>query len=644
MDFDASQFAGWLDRIDAVGYRLFRRLLDSEGEFVGTVERKLTQAAIAEPVEMYLSRIAAAGLALGALSVGAVLVVDFSPLRLVDLVGWQSVLVAVIAGVLGGGLTVGAFLGRLWLLAGRRTREIDYLLPDAVAYMYALSTGGLNEVEVIESMAAASDTYGEVAREFQRIVQEMRYFDVDYRSAIRAQALVTPSDELAEFLTDFLSIINSGGDLVAFLDDKREKHMRAARRRQAGALETLELFGELYIALSLFPLLLIIVLVIMGIMGTSHPGRIYATVYGLIPIGNLAFLVLVSMVKREDPGDGMIDAAHGRRTDEASESVDGLLGVSAAGTPLEARIERRARTHRLVARIAHPFSSCRESPARVLWVTVPATIVLLWWVTQHGGVPTSWSGITRIPVISTTWFLFVPIYLNVLPVSIFYEWDKRTRRPITGKLSDTLRKLSSANDTGLSLLESIETVAETASGRLADELAGVRARVEYGASLHDALVAFNNEYHVPRLARTVKLIAKAQETSSQISDVLRTAAQASEHQDELDHERRSRTRLQVVIIAMTYLTMVAVVLVLKTQFLDVLANVFDSGTPSGVVASLGTGANRSELSLLLFHAITLQAVLSGVIAGYIREGTVSAGFKFVVALSTAALLAWVVIG
>jgi len=41
----------------------------------------------------------------------------------------------------------------------------------------------------------------------------------------------------------------------------------------------------MYILLSLFPLLLIIILVIMGMMGESDDFLLYATVYALIPAG-----------------------------------------------------------------------------------------------------------------------------------------------------------------------------------------------------------------------------------------------------------------------------------------------------------------------------------------------------------------------
>jgi len=41
------------------------------------------------------------------------------------------------------------------------------LLPDAVAFMYALSIGGMNELDILEATARADDVYGEISKEFE---------------------------------------------------------------------------------------------------------------------------------------------------------------------------------------------------------------------------------------------------------------------------------------------------------------------------------------------------------------------------------------------------------------------------------------------------------------------------------------------
>jgi flagellar protein FlaJ len=172
--------------------------------------------------------------------------------------------------------------------------------------------------------------------------------------------------------------------------------------------------------------------------------------------------------------------------------------------------------------------------------------------------------------------------------------------------------------------------------------------VNYGTSLKTALREFNNKYHIPRLARTVKLISKAQEASSQITSVLTTAAQASENQDDILRDRKSRTRMQVVIIIMTYMTLLGVMAILKIKFLDVMAGLASQASSGGGGGAGGGGqfggnVDTDLLTLLFFHAVTLQALISGFIAGYIRDVSIMAGVKFAVILPTFALLVFLFI-
>jgi flagellar protein FlaJ len=669
-------------------YPLFRLLFDEEGDFVADVGEKLAQARMSVTVELYLSRALGVGALAGALLwlVGTALawglfalgIVPRAALSLGARIPNETLAELAIAlkvpaaigvsglvfGAIGFGLGFGALVAAPYSRASSRRREINMLLVDAISFMYALSVGGLNQLEIIEAMGKADDTYGEVAAEFQSIVSETEYFGTDYRTAIRDQAMETPSDELSQFLTDMLSIINSGGDMQDFLDDKKEKHMRTAKQEQEMTLETLELFGEMYMTLSLFPLLLIIILVIMGMLGSGGDNTmLYGTVYGLIPLTGVGFLVLVSTVKQDEIGDGYLtpDDATDRLESAGREGLFhlGLVEGFVGDYRLFDRLWSREGTFKTAALLKQPHLFFRDNPSYTLALTVPAVAVLLGIAVGSGSAPTTWDAMVEAPVWSTFMWVYVPVYVTAIPLAAFHTWNVRSRAAITGKLSDNLRKLASSNDTGLTLLESLSTVADTSSGKLADEFDVIYGKVQYGMSLKEALVEFNNEYHIPRLARTVKLVTKAQEASSQITDVLSTAAQASENQDDVLRERKSRTRMQVVIIVMTYLTLLAVMAILKTQFLDVMSGLTEQAGSGGGAAgggaagggagdtggpSFGGGVDTNLLSLLFFHAVTLQAILSGFIAGYIRDADIVSGVKFVVVLQSIALAVWMVVG
>jgi flagellar protein FlaJ len=89
---------------------------------------------------------------------------------------------------------------------------------------------------------------------------------------------------------------------------------------------------------------------------------------------------------------------------------------------------------------------------------------------------------------------------------------------------------------------------------------------------------------------------------------------------------------------------------LKTQFLDVMAGLVESGSQAGQESSQAAsqGGQQSltgdiepqKLSMMFFHAVTLQSILSGFISGYMRDADLLSGVKYTVILMTIALLVW----
>ncbi|WP_207588622.1 type II secretion system F family protein [Halomontanus rarus] len=681
---DTGSGTGMNTSSDALGdtfYPLYERLFSEDSQLASDVETKLAQARMTDTVELYLSRAIGIGFISGlflwllGLMIGYALfltglvetqgilgmpIPENATIRWLVLNGRDPALVlltGLVLGSIGFALGFGSLVAVPYSRASARKREINMLLTDAVSFMYALSVGGLNQLEILEAMAQADDTYGEVSKEFQSIVQETEYFDIDYRTAIRKQAIETPSDELSQFLTDMLSIVNSGGDMESFLEDKKEKHMRTAKQQQELTLETLELFGEMYMTLSLFPLLLIIIMVIMQMMpdaGVSN-NMLYMTVYGLIPLTGVAFIVLVSTVKHDEPGDGFLTAGPDNRRIESARNQGllnlGLVEQFTGEHSVFDRIKNREGTHETMSVLKKPHLFFRDNPLLTLALTVPASLVIVATAMVNGSSPMTWDELVANPIWGTFIYLYVPVYITMIPLAIFREWNVRSRTKVVKSLSDDLRKLSSANDTGMTLLESMKSVSDTTNSRLAREFEVMHTKVNYGMSLTEALTEFNNKYHIPRLARTVKLVTKAQEASNQISNVLRTAAQASENHDDIQRDRISRTRMQVVIILMTFMTLLAVIAILKTQFIDTVAGLettdadVDAGGAGGGMADadLTENINTNLLSLLFFHAITFQAILSGFISGYIRDADLLSGLKYVIVLVTIALVAWVMV-
>lgn len=674
MSADSSSQIGDMDvNIDFLGdlfYPVYKRVFGENSDFVGNVESKLKEARMKETTEYFISKGLGVGIITGIVlwvlgmitgyvifALGVVSPETFSlglpaPTETIKetlrslVVPVVVVGSGVIFGVIGFVAGFGGYVGVPYQKANNRERNINILLPDAVSFMYALSVGGMNQLEILKAMAGTEETYGEIAKEFQSIINETEYLGEDYRNAIRTQSLETPSDPLAQFFTDMLSIIDSGGDIESFLEDKKELYMKTAKQEQEKTLETLELFGQMYMTLSIFPLLLLIVLVVMGIMGQVQEQTLYMVVYGLTPGISIVFLILVAGVKRDDPGDGYLTTDEGDIAGK-SDIIDTTQvdEYTDSGSVFDS-IRKKQRQYEVAEILTAPHVFFKNYPVFTLFITIPIVLVLFVAGVMQGLVPTTHAGLKDQVVWGTLFWVYIPGYIVLIPLTVFYEWNVRSRKSITGKLSETLRKMASANDTGQTLQESIYTVASTATGNLAHELGVINSKINYGVSVKQALIEFNNKYYIPRMSRTIKLIVEAQETTNEISDVLITAARASEITDDIERERKKRTRMQIAIILMTFFTLLGVMALIQSEFITVMVEITGGASGNsggGGAGSAVTGLDGGMLSMLFFHAVTLQAILAGYIAGFIRTGEVLSGSKYVVALLTAALIVWSVV-
>lgn len=656
-----------IDTLGDLFYPLFDRLFADNSDFVGNVETKLKQARMRETTEYYLSKGLGIGVVIGlilwvfgmalgygifafnfitpeTLSLGIPVPNEATAELLRSLVVPIIVILSGITfGTIGFAVGFGGYVGIPYQRASQRKRNINILLPDAISFMYALAVGGMNQLEILRAMAQTEETYDEVSKEFQSIINETEYLGEDYRNAIRTQALETPSDPFAQFLTDMLSIIDSGGDIESFLEDKKERHMRTAKQEEESTLDTLELFGEMYMTISMFPLLLLIILVVMGIMGQAREEMLYLVVYGMIPVIGVGFLVIIASAKKDDPGNGYLSVEPGETAEKKGVIDLSEIDQHTDSSSVFSFIKSQQRNYEIREIFASPHQFFKQYPTYTLLVTVPIALAVLGIGLVQGIAPTSLDGMMNQVVWGTLFWVYIPTYIILTPLAIFYEWNVRSRQTIIGKLSVNLRKIASANDTGQTLQEAIETVATTSTGNLARELSIIHAKISYGISVKQALIEFNNKYHIPRLSRTIKLIVEAQQATNEISDVLTTAARASENADDIERERRSRTQMQVAIILMTFLTLLGVMAILQSQFIDVMVELTQGNSGGGGAGSPVTGLDGGMLSMLFFHAVTLQALLAGFIAGIIRTGKPLSGTKFVVVLLTVSIAAWSVV-
>ena len=106
---------------------------------------------------------------------------------------------------------------------------------------------------------------------------------------------------LQDLLTNLLSVIDSGGDVTTYLNGKTDQYLQRVMQDQKSFLEMLGLIAESYVtAFVAGPLFIIIMASVMTIMNGGSPMILYVIVYGMLPLGSVMFIVLISILTPSD--------------------------------------------------------------------------------------------------------------------------------------------------------------------------------------------------------------------------------------------------------------------------------------------------------------------------------------------------------
>jgi len=655
MEVQVKQKETYLTRFDGLSYTLFGDFYDEKRSRFDKLEAYLKQARMPYDVDLYLSRMTLAtllGTGIGLLILTPILGVFSASGMLsgmlplpspIDTIG-MAALSFIISGIIFVAIGTGITYINLALKASSRRRRIDQTVPYAATFMYALSRGGMNFVQVMRVLADSEDAYGEVSKEMDSILRDMDYMSVDLPRALRRGAQRSPSNKFGDFMDDLVSIIDSGADLTEFLEEKSEEFLAEAEREQKNFLTTLSLLGEVYVtAFVAGPLFLIIITVVMSMLGGSAIVQLYGIVYGLLPLMNFVFFILIDTITTDE--GSLSDTIDTNRISTTSEELHAKYDEYASSkNRIEDIIEEKEYRER--SEILHnPIGWLLEKPLRSMVFTAPITGIYLVVAFLFQFAPLSFEAMSTDPVSVTLIYILIPLYINFLPLSVIFEISFRRETKLLNRLPDALKQLASSNAIGMTLTESLNTVAESTSGKLGKELEKVGNDIKWNNDINEALISFANRVKLPVVARTVKLITEANQSTGDIADVLDVAAKDIGQRQILKKERSNEMMMYTVVVLISYGVYLFVIAMLDNAFLTEIANIADGSSPtsgspdspaglSGGGTGGGSGAiNLSNLPIeqfrmVFYHSTIIQALGSGLLAGQLSKNEVTAGLKY----------------
>ncbi|MFC7077819.1 type II secretion system F family protein [Haloarcula halophila] len=542
------------------------------------------------------------------------------------------VLPAVLAGLFG----VGTWYVRYYLpgqKATARARRLALVYPSGVAYMYALSRGGLDIVEILRRLSEDEDTYGEVAREAALVTNQMDYLGRDFPQALREASEVTPSPILSDFFSDLLSIVESGGSVESFLADQREDAIQDARSVQAEYLERVELFAEVYVTLLIAgPLFVLILLMVIGITGTSTLTEVNAIVYLGIPGGSVLSILVLDQL--------------GAPFRQNALTADAPVFDSPAVPDQEdakAYAKRKRRAKRLDT-LTHPWRLFVERPLWVLVLSVPLALAVVGALVAGNVVAVSMSALLGAPLGTTALLIVLPLFVALGPLAVFQGIRQRRLDTIRRRFPSVLSSWASANRMGLRPSEALRIASERADTALSAEMERVNNETAWFDDLRGALLRLARRSRTRIVTRTLRLIVEADEASGNLDETLSVAAEDARMQRELERARSRELSSYVVAAIVSFFVYLAILLLINEFYFEQAVAVGQQAGDQATELPVSLQSIDADgFKLAFIHSSLVQALFIGLMAGKLSRGNVLAGLNYSLGMIAITLLAFGVV-
>jgi flagellar protein FlaJ len=499
-----------------------------------------------------------------------------------------SLFIVIFLTALLGGITYGLFLVYPAFQAGERKQSIDKNLPFAVTFMYALSRGGMNVIDILRAISKSEDTYEETSREIDIVLRDMEYFGSDLKTALHNLCEITPSEKLKDLMYNLLTVIDSGGNISVYFKDKSEQYLNTAKVEQKGFLETLGLIAESYVtAFVAGPLFIIILGVMMAVMSHGSNVMIYAIIYAVIPIGSIMFIIMISIITPGSPGEAPLlptESYVGEIVVPETEEKNKFLNFIQSRGSLQFK-----------KMLYDPLKPFREKPVYTLIITMPIALIYLTITLVSGLKSVNFADHMDDPVVYS-------FYIVAIPLLIFHEYKRGWENKIQSQFPDFLKKLASTNETGMTLRDSIKLMTRSDLG-MGKEIKKIYNDIDWALTINEALRRFANRVRTHVVARSITLVTKANESSGDIGEVLNVAARDAAAEQELKSERSVSMFIYIIIIYISFLVFIGIIYVISSTFLEEMVKAGEKTTASGsqAVAMSLTRTGLADYNRIFFH-------------------------------------------
>lgn len=213
--------------------------------------------------------------------------------------------------------------------------------------------------------------------------------------------------------------------------------------------------------------------------------------------------------------------------------------------------------------------------------------------------------------------------LLVFPGIVEY-YNNQWRSAVNKNVPILLRDLSESVRSGLSLIRALEDASTRDYGPISKPLEAAMVRFNLTSDIEGSLRWLGEELIQPAARRMSIILIEAYSTGGRVIEVLHISANLFTSLAEYQNERDAEMRPYTFVVYLGSLVFMAISFIIIAQFLVPLT----ASSADPLVAQSGLLNNILSINYykaILFWAAVIEALFSGLIAGKIRTGRVSAG-------------------
>jgi flagellar protein FlaJ len=613
-----------MNRLNKLAFAIFGNFVRRNKERYFSVRSSIKQVHIAIPWDIYVSSAYLYSIITGFIGILSGLLLA----PLLDILFSNLLITALIIVVICAFMAMVSYyliIAYPGLVAKVRKSKIDLTLPHGVAYMHAMSKGGLSLISIFKSLSRHSNIYGEFAEEIEYIVIDTEIHGNDIITSLKNAATNTQSEKFRDFLDNLINVAETSGDLDTFFGNMVAYYQSAAEADQNMYLEMLGMLAETYITVFVAgPLFLITIVIVMGLMGPGNLLVLKVLIYAVIPLSAAAFSILLSLVSLGSDSKLVKIYSVSRKI----RHYDDVRTTFSNDDERHIRkLLRSLRWTSVIETRKNPLKIFFADPVKAFYITIPAAFVYF--------VLSLYTQKITVDILDDS--VIISVLILLVPFLLFYEKQRRHIKAIEDSIPVFLRRMAAINDVGMPLSDAIKSITKINLGVFSTEVKLMYKDIAWSNNVLGALTKFERRIRTISISRIITLITKASESTGNIKETLRVAANEATLADKLKKQKFTVLFSYLIVVYISFAVFLLVLYVFATLFLPKIPGV-SSIEGSGM---LMINARKVEYTLLFMHASVIQGFFSGIIVGQMMGESVYDGLKHSVIMMTIAYLFFV---